>query len=85
MFSTITKNPDPRVGKIFGPMSYVGKSTTFDSGRPDWQADYKSHMDRSYSVSKIYNLKTITLQSVHSNNFLLLFVELRAIRTQKRL
>jgi hypothetical protein len=53
MFSTITKNPDPRVGKIFGPMSYVGKSTTFDSGRSDWQADYKSHMDRSYSVSKI--------------------------------
>ena len=33
MFRTITKNPDPRVGKIFGPAAFHGKSTTFAPGR----------------------------------------------------
>ena len=53
MFRTITKNPDPRVGKIFSNASYYGKSTTFAQGREDWNTDYKTHMSKSYVVSQI--------------------------------
>ena len=51
MFRTISQNPPPRVGKIFGSMSYHGKSTTFAQGREDWNTDYKTHMSKSYVVS----------------------------------
>jgi len=58
MFRSITQNPDPRVGKIFGPGSFVGKSTTFAPGRADWNTDYVTHMDRSFIVS-ILKLKYV--------------------------
>ena len=51
MFRSITEEPEPRIGKIFSAGSFHGKSTTFAQGREDWNTDYKTHMDRSYSVS----------------------------------
>ena len=53
MFRSISQNPEPRVGKIFGPGSYHGKSTTYAPGRVDWNTDYKTHMDRGFVVSRI--------------------------------
>ena len=43
MFRTITEEPPARVGKIFGTQSYYGKSTTFASGREDWQSAFDTH------------------------------------------
>ena len=55
MFRSITEEPPPRIGKIFSEGSFHGKSTTYAPGREDWNTDYKTHMTKSFVVSKFIN------------------------------
>ena len=52
MFHTISENPPYRVGKIFSDQSYYGKSTTYATGRDEWNLPKISHMHENFTVSE---------------------------------
>ena len=63
MFHTISKNPPDKIGKIFSDQSYIGKSTTYATGREDWNVPFVSHTHTKFNVRINSEIICIILES----------------------